>query len=84
MSYQTTNYLTALTSPNPYITRKLNNMNKARMMKNERNDWIKTYHKTLKELEAMINMQRQIKDMMKRVAENQYDDYRDGGFNSES
>ena len=38
MSYQTTNYLTALTSPNPYITRKLNNMNKARMMKNERND----------------------------------------------
>ena len=44
-------------------------MNKARMMKNERNDWMKTYHKMLKELEAMINMQRQIKDMMKRVAE---------------
>ena len=30
---------------------------------------MKTYHKTLKELEAMINVQRQIKDMMKRVAE---------------
>ena len=69
ISYQTTNYLTALTSPNPYITRKLNNMNKARMMKNERNDWMKIYHKTLKELEAMINVQRQIKDMIKRVAE---------------
>ena len=44
-------------------------MNKARMMKNERNDWMKIYHKTLKELEAMINVQRQIKDMIKRVAE---------------
>ena len=30
---------------------------------------MKTYHKALKELEAMINVQRQIKDMMKRVAE---------------
>ena len=39
------------------------------MMKNERNDWMKIYHKTLKELEAMINVQRQIKDMIKRVAE---------------
>jgi len=33
MSYQTTNYLTVLTSPNPYITRKLNNMDEAKMKK---------------------------------------------------
>jgi len=51
-------YTTAPTSPSPYITRKLNNMDKARMMKAERDDWTRTYHKILKELEAMIDMQR--------------------------
>ena len=69
MSYQTTNYLTTPIFPNPYITRKLNNMDKARMMKDKRNDWTKIYHKTLKGLEVMIDMQKQIKDMMKIVAE---------------
>jgi len=49
--------------------RKLNNMDEVRIMKEERNDWIKMYHKTLKGLEAMIDMQRQVKDMMKIVAE---------------
>jgi len=68
MSYQTTNYLTALTFPNPYITRKLNNIDEARIMKDKRNDWMKIYHKTLKGLETMINVQRQIKDMMKIAA----------------
>ena len=68
MSYQTTNYLTALTFPNPYITRKLNNIDEARIMKDKRNDWMKIYHKTLKGLETMINIQRQIKDMMKIAA----------------
>ena len=69
MSYSTTNYLTAPTSPNPYISRKLNNMEKARMMKEERNDWMKLYHKTLKGLEAMIDVQKQVRDMMKIAAE---------------
>ena len=68
MSYQTTNYLTALTFPNPYITRKLNNIDEARIMKDKRNDWMKIYHKTLKGLETMINIQRQIKDMIKIAA----------------
>jgi len=63
------NYTTAPTFPNPYITRKLNNMDKAKIMKAERNDWTKTYHKTLKELEAMIDMQRQVKNMMKIAVE---------------
>jgi len=58
MSYSTTNYLTASTSPNPYISRKLNNMKEARMMKEKRNDWMKMYHKTLKGLEAMIDVQK--------------------------
>jgi len=38
MSYSTTNYLTAPTSLNLYVSRKLNNMEEARMMKEERND----------------------------------------------
>ena len=69
MSYQTTNYLTASTFPNPYVTRKLNNMEEARMMKGKRNDWTRIYHKMLKDLEAMIDVQKQIKDMMKIVVE---------------
>jgi len=62
------NYTTAPTSPNPYIMRKLNNMEEARLMKKERNNWVKMYHKTLKRLEAMIDVQRQVKNMMKITA----------------
>ena len=69
MSYSTTNYLTAPTSPNPYVSRKLNNMEEARIMKEERNNWTKLYHKTLKGLKAMIDGQKQVKNMMKIVAE---------------
>ena len=69
MSYLTTNYLTTPTSPNPYISRKLNNMEEARMMKEERNDWTKLYHKMLKGLEVMIDVQKQVKNMIKIVAE---------------
>ena len=72
MSYQISNnntFTTVLTSPNPYITRKLNNMEEARIMKEERNDWMKIYHKMLKGLEAMIDVQKQIRDMIKIVEE---------------
>ena len=64
-----TYYTTAPTFPNPYISRKLNNMEEARMMKEERNDWTKMYHKMLKGLEAMIDVQKQVRDMMKIAAE---------------
>ena len=63
------NYVTAPTSPNPYITRKLNDMNETKIMKAERDDWTRTYHKILKGLEAMIDVQKQIKEMMKIMAE---------------
>ena len=62
------NYTTASTSPNLYITRKLNNINEAKMMKAEKDNWTRTYHKTLKELEVMIDIQRQVKDMIKIAA----------------
>ena len=39
------------------------------MMKEERNDWTKLYHKMLKGLEVMIDVQKQVKNMMKIVAE---------------
>jgi len=54
------NYMTAPTSPNPYITKKLNNMNKTKIFKKECEDWTKLYCKMLKGLEAMIDVQRQI------------------------
>ena len=71
MSFPTANnntFVTAPTSPNPYISQKLNNMDQAQVMKREREDWTRLYHKTLKEIEAMIDVQRMIKDM-KKIAE---------------
>ena len=46
MSSQNNNnyyYTTVPTSPNPYITRKLNNMDEAKMMKAKRDNWTRTY-----------------------------------------
>ena len=63
------NYAMASTSPNPYISRKLNNMDQAQVMKRERKDWMRLYHKTLKGLETMIDVQRIVKDIKKLVEE---------------
>ena len=59
-SQATNNYMTTPTSPNPYITRKLNNMDEAKIFKKGHEDWTKIYYKTLKGLKTMINIQRQI------------------------
>ena len=72
MSFPTVNnntFITAPTSPNPYISRKLNNMDQAQVMKREREDWERLYHKTLKGIEAMIDIQRAMKDMKKLAEE---------------
>ena len=69
MSYQTTNYITVPISPNSYITKKLNNIEEVKIMKKKRNNWMKNYHKTLKGLEVMIDIQKQVKDIMKIAAE---------------
>ena len=37
-------------------------------MKKKRENWTKLYHKTLKEIEVMIDVQRMVKDM-KKIAE---------------
>ena len=62
-------FTTAPTSPNPYISRKLNNMDQAQVMKKERENWERTYHKTLKGPEMIIDVQRVIKDIKKLVKE---------------
>ena len=71
MSFQTANnntFAMAPTSPNPYVSRRLNNIDQAQIMKREREDWERIYHKTLKGIEAMIDVQRMLKDM-KKIAE---------------
>jgi len=67
-SQNNNNYTTAPTSPNPYISRKLNNIDQAQVMKREREDWTRVYHKTLRGIEAMIDVQRMVKDL-KKIAE---------------
>jgi len=44
-------------------------MDQALVMKREREDWSRSYHKTLKGIEAMIDVQRAIKDMKKLAEE---------------
>ena len=44
-------------------------MDQAQVMKREREDWERTYHKTLKRLKVMIDMQRMIKNIKKLVEE---------------
>jgi len=43
-------------------------MGQAQVIKREREDWTRLYHKTLKGIEAMIDVQRMLKDM-KKIAE---------------
>jgi len=72
MSSQITNnntYTTVPASPNPYISRKLNNMDQAQVMKREREDLLRLYHKTLKGLETMIDVQRWVKNINKLAEE---------------
>ena len=69
ISYQTTNYMTTPTSPNLYVTQKLNNMDKAKAFKEERKDWTRMYHKMLKRIKVMIDVQRRVKDMIKIAEE---------------
>jgi len=72
MSFPTANNNTfnmAPTSPNPYVSRKLNNMDQAQIMKKEKEDWERLYHKMLKGIEMMIDIQRVMKDMKKLAGE---------------
>jgi len=43
-------------------------MDQAQVMKKEREDWMRLYHKTLKRIEVMIDVQKMLKNM-KEIAE---------------
>jgi len=60
MSSQITNnnYMTTPNSPNLYITRKLNNMDEVKVFKEEQDDWTRLYHKMLKGLKRVIDVQK--------------------------
>ena len=66
MAYQ---FTTVSTSPNPYISRKLNNMEEAKLFKKEHNDQIRSYHKVLQGIEIMIDVQKQVQDIVKLAEE---------------
>ena len=63
------NFTTVLTSLNFYITRELNNIEEVKLFKKEHNNWTKLYYKTLQGIEAMINVQKQMRDMIKIAKE---------------
>ena len=63
------NYTTAPASPNLYVFRKLNNMDQAQILKKEREDWMRVYHKMLKGIKTMINVQRILKNIKKVAKE---------------
>ena len=64
----TNNYTTALTFPNSYVSRKLNNMKEVQVIKKEQNDWTKLYYKMLKGIKMVIDVQKMVKNM-KKIAE---------------
>ena len=63
------NYAMAPAFPNLYISRKLNNMNQAQVIKRKREDWTRLYYKTLKRFEIMIDVQRMVKNIKKLAKE---------------
>ncbi len=44
-------------------------MDEARVFKKEQDNWTQLYHKMLKELETMIDVQKQVQEMMKMAEE---------------
>jgi len=62
-------FTTAPTSPNPYISKRLNNMEKVSLFKKECNNWTRIYYKLLQDIETIINIQKQVQDIMKLAEE---------------
>ena len=62
-------FITALTSPNIYVSRKLNNIKEANLLKKEYNNWTKLYHKLLQGIETMIDILKQVQNIIMLVEE---------------
>jgi len=52
--------ITIPTSPNLYVSHTVNNMNLITMLNSKRKDWIRKYHKIIREIEIMANIQLQL------------------------
>ena len=62
-------FTTALTSPNLYVFKRLNNIKEANLFKKEHNNWTKLYHKLLQGIETMIDIQKQVQNIVKLMEE---------------
>jgi len=62
IAYQLT---TAPTFPNPYITRTVNNLALINILTNKKKDWMKKYHKIIREIEIMADIQLQLQNIVK-------------------
>jgi len=57
-------FFTASTSSNPYISYTVNNMDFIITLSNERKDWMKKYHRIIRELETIANIQHQLQNII--------------------
>jgi len=62
-------FITALISPNLYITCTLNNINLVKTINNEKKDWMKKYHKIIQRIKRIIDMQMQLQNIVKLAEE---------------
>jgi len=61
------------TSPNPYVSCTINNMDLIITLNNEKKDWIRRYYKIIRGLETMANIQLQLQNIiwLAKVADTQ-------------
>ena len=62
-------FTTAPTSSNPYVSKRLNNMEEVSLFKKECNNWTRIYYKLLQDIETMIDIQKQVQDIIKLAEE---------------
>ena len=62
-------FITALIFPNLYITSTLNNINLVKTINNEKEDWMKKYHKIIQRIKRIIDVQMQLQNIVKLAEE---------------
>ena len=62
-------FITALIFPNLYITSTLDNINLVKTINNEKEDWMKKYHKIIQRIKRIIDVQMQLQNIMKLAEE---------------
>ena len=62
MAYQ---FIIASTSPNLYISHTINNIDLITTLNNKRKDWTRKYHKIIRGLEIIANIQLQLQNIIR-------------------